>query len=133
MNWKQYQNELIVLITFLLLIIALTYKNVKVSWAIENSHTITSSLNELKEIIELKKRWADKATTKRVDKLQNIVSSSKLKWNKKSKKLTATYIDINSRELNKVVTTLLNIAVQIEKLEIKQTGITYRVDLKCKW
>ena len=133
MNWKQYQNELIVLASLLLLIVAIVFKNVRVSSAIESSHSVSRSLNDLKEVVDLKKRWADKTTKTKVDKLKNVVSSSKVKWMKKTKKLTAIYSDISSKELNKVVTTLLNIAVQIDKLEIKQTGTTYKVELKCKW
>jgi hypothetical protein len=133
MNWKQYQNELIVLASLLLLVMAIIFKNVRVSSAIESSHNISRSLNELKEIVDLKKRWADKTTNKKVDKLKSVVSSSKLKWIKKTKKLTAIYTNLNSKELNKVVTTLLNLTVQIDKLEIKQTGTTYGVELKCKW
>ena len=133
MNWKQYQNELIVLASLLLLVMAIVFKNVRVSSAIESSHNISRSLNELKEIVDLKKRWADKTTNKKVDKLKSVVSSSKLKWIKKTKKLTAIYTNLNSKELNKVVTTLLNLTVQIDKLEIKQTGTTYGVELKCKW
>ena len=133
MNWKQYQNELIVLASLLLLIVAIVFKNVRVSSAIESSHSVSRSLNDLKEVVDLKKRWADKTTKTKVDKLKNVVSSSKVKWMKKTKKLTAIYTDISSKELNKVVTTLLNIAVQIDKLEIKQTGTTYKVELKCKW
>ena len=133
MNWKQYQNELIVLASLLLLVMAIIFKNVRVSSAIEGSHNISRSVNELKDIVDLKKRWADKTTNKKVDKLKSVVSSSKLKWIKKTKKLTAIYTNLNSKELNKVVTTLLNLTVQIDKLEIKQTGTTYGVELKCKW
>ena len=133
MMWKQYKNELIVAMSLLLLIIALGYKNTQLSARTENISNMKHSVSEFQELIVLKKRWGDKKITANVDKLKKIVPDAKLKWKKKTKKLTASYQGISAKELNKVITTILNLAVQIDLLEIKNNNGSYTVEFKCKW
>jgi len=133
MIWKRYQNEFIVVLALLLLIIALVYKNVQISSSVESLALSKQEVREFKELVILKKRWLDKRTSKKLDKLQKLVPSSKIKWQKKGKKLTAAFHGISSQELNKVITMILNLAVQIELLEIKNDQGSYNVEFKCKW
>ena len=133
MIWKRYQNELIVVISLLLLVISLVYKNAKHASSIENQTSTKYAVHEFKEIIAHKKRWADKNIAKKLDKLKNTVPVSKLTWKKKGKKLTASFKGLTSKELNKVVTTILNLAIQIEVLEVKDVQSSYDVEFKCKW
>ena len=128
---KRYKNELIVGIAILLFLIALIYKQGVVSGQADAS--AGTSLQELKEVIALKKVWGDKKTTKKVDKLKAIVSPSKVKWSKKSKKLTASFLNLNNQELNRVIVKIMNLAVEIQKLEVKKLGVSYQVEFKCKW
>jgi len=131
MQLKKYKNELIVGFTFLLLLIALIYKQGAVSGQTDASAGV--ALQELKEVIAFKKVWGDKKTTKKVDKLKTIVSPSKVKWNKKSKKLTASFSNLSNQELNRVIVKIMNLAVEIQKLEVKKIGVSYQVEFKCKW
>jgi hypothetical protein len=133
MIWKRYQNELMVAVALLLLIVALIYKNVQVSSSTESLALSKQEVREFKELVILKKRWLDKKTSKKLDKLQKLVPSSKVKWQKKGKKLTASFHGLSSQELNKVITMILNLAVQIELLEIKNDQGSYNVEFKCKW
>jgi len=128
---KRYKNELIVGIALLLLLIALIYKQGVVSG--QSDVSAGTSLQELKEVIALKKVWGDKKITKKVDKLKTIVSPSKVKWSKKSKKLTASFLNLSNQELNRVIIKIMNLAVEIQKLEVKKLGASYHVEFKCKW
>jgi len=131
MQLKRYKNELIVGIALLLLLIALIYKQGVASGQTDAS--AGTALQELKEVIALKKVWGDKKTTKKVDKLKTIVSPSKVKWSKKSKKLTASFLNLSNQELNRVIVKIMNLAVEIQKLEVKKQGVAYQVEFKCKW
>ena len=133
MIWKRYQNELMVGLAFLLLLIAIGYKSNQTSARVEMANSIQASVAEFQEMVALKKRWADKRTSKKVDKLQTLVPASKVKWQKKGKKLSVTYKELNAQELNKVVTTILNLAIQLDKLEIINQNGNYDLELKCKW
>jgi len=133
MIWKQYRNEFAVALSLLLLLLALGYKSVQFSQREENSLEMQRAITEFKELIVLKKRWGDTKITTKVDKLSKLVPAAKLKWQKKAKKLTASYRGITAKELNKVVTTILNLPVQIEMLEIKNDHGSYNVEVKCKW
>ena len=103
------------------------------SSSVENQKETKYAAREFKELISLKKRWADKKMSKKADKLQKFTTAEKIKWNKKGKKLSVSYKGLTSKELNKILTTILNIAVQIEKLDIKNNLTSYDLELKCKW
>jgi len=130
---KAYKNELIVALALLLLIVALIYKQGKVSSTNSSEGGVNSSLQELKEVIALKKVWGDKKITKKVEKLQKIVSPSKIKWSQKGKKLTASFKNLSPQEFNQVMIKIMNLAVELQKLEVHKTGTSYQVELKCKW
>ena len=133
MIWKRYQNELMVLVSLLLLASALLYKNAQIADSVENRTVTKYAVREFKEIIAHKKQWADKNIAKKLDKLKSVVPESKLTWKKKGKVLKAQFKGLTSKELNKVVTTILNVAVQIELLEVKAEHSSYAVEFKCRW
>ena len=133
MNWKTYKNELLVALSLLVLVLALSYKVAKVSQNEGTASTMGTSLYELEKIIALKKVWGNKKISKKVDKLKTLVPASKVQWQKKSKKLTAVFSSLDERELNKVVSTLLNLAVVIQKIELKRTETSYNLEFTCKW
>ena len=133
MNWKQYQNELIVLSAFLLMLGAYMYKHSQVTSQAQNIQATKHSIEELKEVVALKKVWADKKTTKKVAQLENLIPASKVKWSNKSKKVTASYTALSANELNKLITKILNLPVVIRLLDVKKIGANYNVEFKCKW
>ncbi|HHD79220.1 MAG TPA: hypothetical protein ENK98_06265 [Epsilonproteobacteria bacterium] len=133
MSWKRYQNELIVLATFVIMLGAYAYKHTQVTSQAEAVQSTQKALDELKEVIALKKVWANKKTSKKLSALQSLVPASKVKWSKKGKKVTATYTGLSSNELNKLTTKILNLPVEINLLNIEKTGSTYHVEFKCKW
>ncbi|WP_373032672.1 hypothetical protein [Sulfurovum sp.] len=133
MTWKRYQNELIALAAFVLMLIGYGYKTAQVSSQADTMASAKHSVGEIKEVISLQKIWADKKTTKNIDKLQTLIPASKVKWSSKSKKVTANYKDLTAIELNNLVTKILNLPVEIQKLKIQKIASFYDVEFKCKW
>ena len=130
---KRYQNELIVLIAFVLMLGGYLYKNVQISSQSQTSAKASGSISELKEVIALQKIWSDKKTTKKVNKLQTIIPENKVKWSSKNKKVTASSKGLSSSELNTLVTKILNLPIEIQKLKIQKLASSYDVEFKCKW
>ncbi len=133
MTWKSYQNELIVLAAFILMLGGYIYKYTQVSSQRNDMIEVKRSVEEIKEVVALKKVWADKKTSKKVNKLQSLVPASKVKWSSKSKKITASFKGLSATELNKLVTTILNLPIEIKKLKIQNIASSYDVEFKCKW
>ena len=133
MNWKLYKNELIVAASLVLMLSAILYKNNQISSRAQEVSQYKQTATELKELISLQKIWADKKVSKKVDKLEKIVPPSKVTWSKKGKKLTAVYKDLAPQELNKLITSILSMAVQIQELKINRNDSSYDVEFKCKW
>jgi len=133
MNWKRYQNELIVLGAFLFMFSMYLYKQHAISSQSGERNDVTQTIEEIKEVVALKKIWADKKISKKVENLKTLVPSSKVKWSKKSRKVTALYTGLRPSELNKLTSKILNTPVVIDNLDIQKTGSSYRVEFKCKW
>lgn len=133
MTWKRYQNELIALIAFVLMVAGYGYKVAQVSSQAETMAGVKHSVEEIKEVIALQKIWSDKKTSQKVDKLQTLIPASKVTWSNKSKKVTATYKSLTAAELNDLVTKILNLPVEINKLKIQKIASSYDVEFKCKW
>lgn len=133
MTWKRYQNELIALIAFVFMLAAYGYKTAQVSSQAQSIAAAKHSVEEIQEVVSLKKIWADPKTSKKVEKLQTLVPASKVKWSNKNKKVTASYKNLTATELNTLVTKILNVPVEIQKLKIQKVASSYEVEFKCKW
>ncbi len=133
MTWKRYQNELIALIAFVFMLAAYGYKMAQVSSQAQSIAAAKHSVEEIQEVVSLKKIWADPKTSKKVEKLQMLVPASKVKWSNKNKKVTASYKNLTATELNTLVTKILNVPVEIQKLKIQKVASSYDVEFKCKW
>ena len=133
MNWQRYQNELIILGTFLLMLGAYIYKHNQVTAQTMQASSTQHTINELKEVIALQKIWADKNVLKKINNLKGIVSASKVKWSKQKTEVDAKYTALSSNDLNKLTTKILNLPAEILLLDIKKIGSSYNVEFKCKW
>ncbi|MEA1879130.1 MAG: hypothetical protein U9N11_00575 [Campylobacterota bacterium] len=133
MNLKQYQNEIIVIIAFILMLGTFSYKHYYVTAQAKEAEKTTQTLSELKNVVGLKKIWGNKSITKKVTALEKLIVASKVKWNKKGKKVTAIYSGLGDNELNKLTSKILNLPIEITLLDIQKSGSVYNVEFKCKW
>ena len=132
MKLKRYINEIMVFVAFLLLLGAYTYKQYQIGQQKEQVTQVKRSLSELKEVVALKNIWGEKVTNK-VKLLKSAISISKVEWSQKQNKVTASYTNLSSNELNKLITKILNTPVIITLLDIGTSGENYNVEFKCKW
>ena len=134
MIWKRYQNELIVSIAILFMVGAYIYKSTNIEKIESGEIELAKATTEASEIISLQKQWNDPELSKRILKLKVSLPAQKIKsFAVKRKKLTASFQNLTSKEMNGIVIKLENIAVQITKLEIKRVEKEYKMEIKCKW
>ncbi len=133
MSLKRYRNELIVLLASFLMLVTLLYKNAQHSSQTKEAASIQHEISEFKEIVALRKVWVDTQISKKVEKLKDLLPATKVKWGNQGKKVTAVYAELSSTELNKLISNILSLAVEIVQLDIKKTGSAYHVEFKCKW
>ena len=133
MIWKRYQNELIVAAALVLMLVGYLYKQIQITSQNETMVHSNRSVAEVKEVIALQKIWSDKKITKKVNALQTLIPENKVKWSSKNKKVTATYKGLTTSELNRVVTKILNLPVEIQQLKIQKLTSTYDMEFKCRW
>jgi len=135
MTLQRYKNEIILLLTILFALFAFIYKLSANSYVQENQTMIQKQVAEINTISNLKGQWGGKNMTNRVKTLKTLVTASKVKsFNKKAKKLIATYRNLTANDLNKVTNKLINMPVQIVTLNINKNGKNqYSMELTCKW
>ena len=133
MMWRTYKNEILVGVSLLLLVLALVYKEGQTSKQADTLKNMTTSLEELKEVIALKKVWKDKNLSKKVESIKSVVAPSKMTWKRNGKKLTMSCKALTPQEFNSLISKIMSLAVEIEKLELHKEGESYQVEFKCKW
>jgi len=132
--WKHYRNELIVLASILLMLLALFYKGSAVGRLDRVDAEVKRSMMEIGEIIALKKQWGDTTLTKKIGSLRENLSPEKIKrFSVKGKKLYALLEGLSDREVNGIILKLENTAVQLTKLDVRRKGKSYRMEIRCKW
>ena len=132
---KRFRNELIILGATLFAILTFSYKHSIESDIEQRREDITTSINQINRVLELKKIWKSKSISKKVKILRTIVSKSKIgSFKKRGQKVIVKYRGVNIRELNSIVKEVMNNRFQIVKLDIKEVGKeSYNMELICKW
>jgi len=77
--WKHYRNEMIVLASLLLMLAALFYKESTVNRLDSANAEVKESVEQIGEIIALKKQWGDMTLTKKIEQFKKGLSSEKIK------------------------------------------------------
>lgn len=135
MTLQRYRNEIILFLTALFALFAFYYKLSATHYVDENKALIQKQISEIVEIESYKKQWKSKGIANKIKVFKTIVSRSKVKrFSKKSSKLTVSYINLNTNELNKISNKLLNMPIQILKLQIKESSKNkFTMEFTCKW
>jgi len=135
MTLQRYKNELIVLLALLFALSAFFYKLSQNSYVKENRTEISKKISEINTILTLKEQWGGKGLGSKVATLKTVVKSSKVQsFNKKSKKLIASYKELTGSELTKLTNKLINLPVQITNLNVQQRSKNkYTMEFTCKW
>jgi len=134
MIWKRYQNEAIVLLSFVLMIAGYLYKSSSANSLGRVKTEAALSAAEVGEVIALKKQWGNDKLTGSVKRMNSNIAPDKIKqFSVKRKKLQASYRSLSDKEMNGIILKLQNIAVQIVKLGVKRKGDNYNMEIVCKW
>ena len=135
MTLQRYKNEIILLLTALFAIFAFYYKFSAINYVNENKAFIQKQISEIVEIESYKKQWKSKGIANKIKIFKKIVPATKIKrFSKKSSKITVSYINLSTNDLNKISNKLLNMPIQIIKLQIKESSKNkFTMEFTCKW
>ncbi len=135
MTLQRYKNEIILLLALFFVIGAFLYKVNASSYVEENKAHIQQQIAEITAINKYKNQWDGKSMPNKVKALKTVVDASKVKsFSKKSKKLVASYVNLTANDLNKINNKLINMPVQIIKLQVTERSKNiYSMEFTCKW
>jgi hypothetical protein len=130
---KEYQNELIIAVAAIFLLFGYSYK-VKQEAKYHGQITKTqTSLKEIKHTAALKDIWDNKKTEDKLKRFKKLMPEDKTKFTEAGKKVMAKYSGLNASELNRLVTSIARLAVEISKLDITKVDKSYDVEFEYKW
>ena len=135
MTLQRYRNEIILFLTALFAIFAFYYKLSANNYVNENKPVIQKQISEIIEIESYKKQWKSKGIANKVKIFKKIVPATNIKhFSKKSSKIMVSYINLSTNDLNKISNKLLNMPIQIIKLQIKESSKNkFTMEFTCKW
>jgi hypothetical protein len=133
MNLRAYQNSAIVLFFALLMVGAMLFKGMVSKEVRVEREKMAQELAQIEQIVQLQHLWRDKSILKKLKRLEKFGTASTRKWSLRGKKLVATYTSLSAKSVNRLINKILNLAVQIERLELKKEGEMYRLEFVCKW
>ncbi|CAA6824197.1 MAG: Unknown protein [uncultured Sulfurovum sp.] len=135
MTLQRYKNELIILTTLLFVLFAFIYKLSADTYVNDNRSLIQKQIMQISTITALKEQWGGNGLANKVKVFKTLVPASKVTlFQKKSKKLMASYKNLTGNELSKVTNKLINMPVQIVLLNINQSAKNqYTMEFTCKW
>ena len=130
---NKYKNELIVFSLLVILLFSILYKNNSYRNIEEGYLNAKKETAQIKEAKILRDRWGSKKISLKIDKMKNPVQQSKITWVKKRNKLSTKYKGLSIKEVNKVLTSILNSPIQIKTLRVIRKNSIYNIDLEGKW
>lgn len=130
---KQYQNEIILLFAFLLMLGGFLFKSSQIKSASIDVVKVEKELMELKELIGVMNIWKNKKVVQKLLKTKSVISPSKVIWKKRGNKVTSLFKNLSSIEVNRVMNKILNLPVEITQLKMQKKSELYEVEFKCKW
>jgi CRISPR/Cas system endoribonuclease Cas6 (RAMP superfamily) len=130
---RTYQNELMIAIAALVLLFGYSYKAGKEKTYYTQVTKAQHSLQEIKYAAALKDVWGTKKLEKKLKRFETFMPKAKTKLKRRGKKIEAKYSELTSSELNKLVTGIARLAVEITKLDIIKVDKNYNVEFECKW
>jgi hypothetical protein len=135
MTLQRYKNEIVLFIAFLFALFAFFYKSSASSDVEKNKANIQKQILDISAIENYKGMWDGKGIANKIKVLKTVVPDSKVQsFNKKSKKLVASYTNLTANELNMLNNKLLNMPVQIVTLKINESSKNiFNMEFTCKW
>ena len=133
--FNKYRNEVIIIISAILLLIALLYSSSTYSLFASKGDEVSSSLAKKKDISTMSKLWQDKKIPEKLKAIENKVPKSKV--GTLDIKRTSAHIildGLTGNELNDIVSKdITSIGVQIIDIAIDRDGDKYKLEVNCKW
>lgn len=135
MTLQRYKNELILLVAILFTLFAFIYKHSSTNYVVENRSDIQKQIKEINTIQTLKGQWDGKKMANKVKTLKTVIPASKVvTFNKKAKKLVASYKNLTGKELSNLTNKLINFPVQIVLFKVNESAKNqYTMEFTCKW
>jgi len=131
----RYKNLLLVAMSLLFLIFSYIYKVSKSYQESNQKVELSKNISDFNKVVELQNIWKTKDMPTQVNALKSIVGVNKTKTVEiKDEKLKASFMMLNSNELNMIVDKLFNMPLKLEQLDIKQSGNEqFMLDVRASW
>ncbi len=131
---RKYVNELAIAGALLFALAGYLYQHNSQAWLEASLTRMATASRQITETKTLKKVWSTQGLKKKVSALRDTLPTAKVQTFALGKqKLSARFVKLAPRELNKVATQIASLPVRIETLKIDRSGDTYTMECQCRW
>jgi len=133
--FNKYRNEVIIIASAILLLIALLYSSSTYALFASKGDEVSSILTKKKDISTMNKLWQDKKIPKKLKAIEEKVPESKVSTFDIKRKSAHIVLDgLTGNELNDIVSKdIASIGIQIIDIAIDRDADKYKLEVNCKW
>jgi len=134
MRGRLRTQELAVLAALAFMLAAGIYKSYETRRLDKLQQQSQTAVQELQDTLALKALWDDKELRKKAEKLRTLLKEDQLtSFQLKQRSLELQAQKLSGRELNRLMSKLGSLPLQIQSLEISRSNDYYTLECKCKW
>jgi len=134
MIFKQYKNELLVILALVFAFATYGYKEGVAGSIADATSEAGDAYEEITMVIALKEQWGNPKLEAQMKQIKDSLEPNKIKtFEIKAKKLTATLVGLSHIQMNDLLKKLQKSAVAIMDLSIQRKDETYQMEFTCKW
>ena len=132
---NKYRNEVIIIVSAILLLIAILYDGSTYAMFASRSDEVSSTLAKKRDISTMNKLWQDKKIAEKLKRVESEVPKSKINTFEIKRKSAHMILDgLTGNELNNIVSKdIASVGVQIIDMAVDRNGDKYKLEVNCKW
>ncbi len=128
------KNLLIVVVSALILVASIGFTITQKRAYNKSLTEVQEQISEIKSVAALQDLWKAKGIKSKIGRILNIVPNSKRVATKIDRaKATLKFINLNDRELNKLLSKLAMLPIEFKDLKITRSNQNFSMECLCVW
>ena len=128
------KNILIVVVSALILVASIGFSITQKRAYNKSLIEVQKQISEIKSVAALQDLWKAKGIKSKIGRILNIVPNNKRVTTKIDRaKATLKFINLNDRELNKLLSKLAMLPIEFKDLKITRSNQNFSMECLCVW
>jgi len=127
------KNTIIIALSTLFLIGAVAFSYIQKQNFFKELEDIKVQKQEIEQTIALQKLWKAKKVKSKIESALSFLKNDQKYLKIDKNKAVVNLANLNEKELNRVLSKLASMPIQLKNLDIKKVGNNFTLECKCVW